>query len=178
MRKEEKTEEGFVAPARLREEHIVLNPQAPERLRRYAVKDGHPLVRAFEKGQLDCGRRDHTARDRFEAGLIYRGLYETVYGSGMAVSKLVRVNGATHEARAAEPLVDARRRLGRIMASMPKDHELVLRKVIGEGYTPAEAVNARFKGFEKHVRQFFCACLDNLVDAVVRQGLHRLRHDD
>jgi hypothetical protein len=101
----EKAEEkivGFVGPAKLREEHVVLNPEAPEHWRRYAVADDHPLMRAYEKGQLDCGRRDHTARDRFEAGQIYRGLYEEVHGSGYALSKLERVNGTGVEPRLGE----------------------------------------------------------------------------
>ena len=171
--KDKNSDNGFDMPARLRDEHILLNPEAPQRYRRYAVRDDHPLTRAYERGQLDAGRRDHTARDRWEAGLIYRGLYEDIHGSGIALSKLVRVNGARADVRAGERVCAARDYLERIETKLSADNRFILRRVCGEGYRPAEAINARMTGFEKHVSQLLSAALDDLVDAVVRLKLFR-----
>jgi hypothetical protein len=178
MTREEEKEVGFVAPAKLRDEHIVLNPEAPERWRRYAVEDDHPLARAYEKGQLDHGRRDHTARDRFEAGQIFRGLYNEMYGGSYAASKLERVNGARREMRLTERLVDVRRSVGQIKAWVGDTDYHILRRVCGEGCKPSEAVAELFEGFEKQVTPIFCQSLDKLVDTVVRLGLHRLSKAD
>src|SRR3954470_15058838 len=101
-------------PAKLMPHHILLNPEAPTRQRRWGTKDDHPLTKAYERGQLAAGRRDITPRDRYEAGLLYRGLYEDLHGSNMALSKLTRVNGGACEARAGERICAARDLLIRI----------------------------------------------------------------
>ena len=156
-------------PARLMPHHILLNPEAPARARRWGVKDDHPLTRAWERGQLEAGRRDVSPRDRYEAGLLYRGLYEDIHGSNIALSKLTRVNGGLAEARAGERLCAARDLLARIEGRMSTDNAFLIRRVCGEGAWPSEAVRERYQGFEKFVVPRLCCALDELVDAVAKK---------
>ena len=157
---------AFDRPAKIMPAHILLNPEAPARQRRWGVKDDHPLTKAWERGQLGSGRRNITPRDRYEAGLVYRGLYEDIHGSNIALSKLTRVNGGTCEARASERICAARDLLGRIEGRMSADNAFIIRRVCGEGAWPSEAVRERHEGFEKFVIPRLCVALDDLVDAV------------
>jgi hypothetical protein len=162
-------EDAFDRPAKIMPVHILLNPEAPARQRRWGVKDDHPLTKAWERGQLGSGRRNITPRDRYEAGLVYRGLYEDIHGSNIALSKLTRVNGGTCEARASERICAARDLLARIESRMSADNAFIIRRVCGEGAWPSEAVRERHQGFEKFVVPRLCVALDDLVDAVVRR---------
>ena len=161
--------EALDRPAKIMPAHILLNPEAPARQRRWGVRDDHPLTRAWERGQLASGRRNITPRDRYEAGLIYRGLYEDLHGSNIALSKLTRVNGGTCEARASERICAARDLLTRIEARMSADNAFIIRRVCGEGAWPSEAVRERYQNFEKFVIPRLCMALDDLVDAVARK---------
>lgn len=176
MTRPEKSEEpkGYEQPARLREEHVALNPEAPERWRRYVVVDDHPLTKAFLKGQLDNGRRGHTARDRLEAGLIYRDLYDRVHTTSVSGSNFNRVTGGSGHERISENIQAARDLYEKLTARLSKDNAQIILSVCGEGRWPAEAVNGRYEGFERSVSQAFCAALDNLIDAVLDLKLYSL----
>jgi hypothetical protein len=153
-------------PAKIMPAHILLNPEAPARQRRWGVRADHPLTRAYERGQLASGRRDVTPRDRYEAGLVYRGLYEDLHGSNIALSKLTRVNGGVTEARAGERICAARELLTRIESRLSADNAFLIRRICGEGAWPSEAVRERYEKFEKFVVPRLCMALDDLVDAV------------
>ncbi|HJR56678.1 MAG TPA: hypothetical protein VJ798_08880 [Rhizomicrobium sp.] len=169
-KKKDAAEASFDAPARITDRHILLNPEAPARWQRWGVRDDHPLTKAYERGQLASGRRDVTPRDRYEAGLLYRGLYEDLHGSSIACSKLTRVSGGVTEARAGERICAARALLARIESRMSADNAFIIRRVCGEGAWPSEAVREACVGFEKFVIPRLCVALDDLVGAVVRRA--------
>ena len=168
-KKKPDTADALDRPAKIMPAHILLNPEAPAKVRRWGVKDDHPLTKAWERGQLALGRRNITPRDRYEAGLVYRGLYEDLHGSNIALSKLTRVNGSTCEARASERICAARDLLSRIEARLSADNAFIIRRVCGEGAWPSEAVRERYQNFEKFVIPRLCMALDDLVDAVARK---------
>lgn len=167
-------EKSFDRPAVVQDRHILLNPESPERWHRFAVRDDHPLTRCYERGQLDAGKRGISARDRFEAGLRYRGMYEEVHGSGYALSNLNRVSEGKGEGRATENLCAARDMLGKVDRAMSPEGGLIIKRVCGDGCWPAKVVNERYSNFERAVTPILCMALDELIGVLERLGLeHR-----
>lgn len=163
----------YDTPAKIRPEHVVINPLDPDRWWKFEVRDDSPLGLAYHRGQLATGRREYTAEDRYGAGTIYRGIYDGVHGSDCAVSNFSRVSGAGNEARSSERLCVARDLRAKVEREMSKDNYLIVDQFCGAGSRANEAVRARFSGFEKSVYQAICVALDDLLDAVQRLGLKR-----
>lgn len=165
----------YDAPAKVRPEHVVINPEDPERWHRYVVADDSPLGVAYCKGQLISGRREYTAEDRYGAGTIYRSIYDAVNGSDCAVSNFNRVSSATVEARATERLCIARDLRKRVKERMARDNFFIVDEFCGAGSKACDAIKARFSGFEKSVYQTICLALDDLLDAIQALGLTKNR---
>ena len=154
--------------------HRVVDTSLPERWWTYEVEDKTPLGLAYKRGQLASGRRGYTAEDRFGAGHIYRGIYDTVNGSDCGGSNMERVSGARQEARSSESLCTARDLQRKIKDQMAKDNFAIVDAFCGAGSHASEAVRARYAGFEKSVYPAICAALDDLIDAVIKLGLHKV----
>lgn len=161
----------YEAPAKIRPEHRIINPEDPERWWRFEVADETPLGVAYKRDQLVYGRREYTAEDRYGAGTIYRSIYDAVHGSDCAVSNLERVGGATSEARASESICIARDLRKRVQQRMSKDNFHIVETFCGAGSKANAAVKERLSGFEKAVYQTICMALDDLLDAVQHLGL-------
>lgn len=167
--------EQFDGPALVRPEHVVLNPEAPASLRRYAVRDDSPLGRAFSAGKLAVGgRREYTADNRYLAGQRYRVIWDTVHAPAGTSGLQERVNSSPQEGRAQENIIAARDLLKRLNAEMSRDHAFVLALFLGEGETASKAVKARVAGFQDATWAFICSALDDLIDAMLRVGIHRM----
>jgi hypothetical protein len=171
--KSDKTEapEVFEMPSKLMPNHVLLNPEDAVSRHRWAVADDTPLGVAYAKGRLQTGRRGYTDRDRYEAGLVYRGIWDTVHGSGCGGFNPNRVSGGTGNSRDGERLCDARANLARIHEYLSTDNAYLVKCFIGEGSTASSAVRHRMNGFEKAVWIAISSALDDLADAVVRFGL-------
>lgn len=137
---QEQEPKGYVQPAKIRDEHVALNPEAPEHWRKWIVIDDHPITKAYQRGQLASGRRDYTARDRWEAGLIFRSIYEAVNGSNIASSNLNRVTGASGFDRTSENIQSARDLLKKVLERLSADNSQIIMSVCGEGKWPSESV--------------------------------------
>ena len=95
MSANEHSEDRFETPALIRPEHIVVNPDAPAKWQRYEIADDTPLGRAKRAGKLDAGgRRGYTGEDRYQAGLRFRAIWDTVHSTGCA-SKFERIGGGS-----------------------------------------------------------------------------------
>lgn len=164
----------FDTPAKLMPAHHVVNPQDPERWWKYEVKDDSPLGLAYNRGKLASGRRDYTAEDRYGAGHIYRGIYESVNGSSHTVSNVHRVSGAATEARASERLCIARDLHKRLRRELSRDNFAIVDAFCGAGSNASDAVKARLSGFDKATYLAICSALDDLIDGVMALGLHKV----
>lgn len=169
--RESDVREAYDTPAKLRDAHFIVNPDDPARFHRYGVSDDHPLVRAYERGQLCSGRREYTADDRLGAGMIYRGIWDAVHGSGAAVSNLLRVSGSGQKERAGDRLCVSRDLFNRVNGRMQPDNAFIVQAVCGEGRYCSEAVRVRYHGFEKSIYQAVCLALDDLLDVILRLGI-------
>lgn len=167
-------EKPFEIPAKIRPEHFIENPEAPVKWQRWGVKDETPLGLAHAKGRLDAGgRRGHTGEDRYKAALVYRAIWDTVHSTSGS-TKFERVGGSTQEARTAETVCIARDLQKRVEERMSRDNAFLVRCFVGEGSSGSEAVKARMAGFKDTVWAQICVALDDLIDAVVALGLHRM----
>ncbi len=164
---------AFETPAKVMPGHRVINPDMPERWWQFEVEDDTPLAKAYRRGQLAAGRRDYTAEDRFGAGTLYRGIYDAVHGSDVASSNLNRVSGAGSEARSQERICIARDLRKRVQERMSRDNFFIVERFCGAGSYASDAVRERYAGFEKSVYQAICVALDDLLDAVLKLGLHK-----
>ena len=172
----ERGEDRFETPARIRPEHIVVNPDAPQKWQRYEIADDTPLGRAKRAGKLDAGgRRGYTGEDRYQAGLRFRAIWDTVHSTSGSTS-FERIGGGG-EPRTQESICIARDLLKRVREKMAADNYFIVAQFIGEGSSGSEAVKARIAGFEKAVWLAVCMALDDLIDAVVRLGLGKVSRE-
>lgn len=167
----ETAQQAFDTPAKIMPNHVLLNPDDAVAVQRWAIDDDSPLGRAFTAGRLDAGRRGYTGRDRYEAGLTYRAIWDTVHGSGCGGFNPNRVSGGAAEARSSESLCIARDLLKRVNARMSRDNAFIIAQFIGEGSSGSDTIKARIAGFDKSVWNAMCMALDDLIDAVVALGL-------
>lgn len=169
--------EQFETPARIRPEHIVLNPEAEAGQQRYAVRDDSPLGIAFSRGKLGLGgRRGHTAIDRYRAGSIYQGVWETV-NCARSPDGIVkeRVNQSFSGTGGPEAKIAARDLLKKMEAKLSENCRFILRLFLGEGSSGSEAVKARCYGLQAATWLAICLYLDELIDAIVRIGVHNFQ---
>lgn len=165
---------GFETPAKIMPGHTILNPDAPERWRRYEVTDDSPLGAAYRKERLSSGRHSYSAEDRYGAGQIYRGIYDAVNSPAGSASNFSRVSGAGTEARSSERICIARDLRRRICERMAEDNFHIVEEFCGAGSNASEVVRARLSGFNKATYLIICAALDDLIDAVIALGLHKV----
>lgn len=162
-------------PARIRDEHVLVNPDAPKRLRIYRVRDDHAITRAYDKGQLDAGRAKISPWERWQAGLVYRSIFENVHKSNTATSNLNRVSGGSGHDRAGNQIQVARDLLKKINDRLSRDNAQIILGVCGEGRTPKDAVlEGRGDKMKKFVTSALCLALDNLIDALEELGIRRI----
>jgi hypothetical protein len=167
--------EAFDTPARVRPEHMVINPDAPEGLRLFAIRDTSPLGVAFNKHKLENGRRGLTAADRYKAACIYRAVWDSVNASGGGSGGLKERVNSSPVAGGPEDKLYARQVRKMIEDRLSTDGRYVLRSFICEGGTGSEAINARLDGFKDRVWMAICLYLDDLCDAVGALGLGNSR---
>jgi hypothetical protein len=171
MKKTEEVE-AFDSPARVRPEHMVINPDAPVRLQLFAIRDMTPLGVAFKGEKLDnSGRHGMTGDDRYRAGCIYRAIWDTVnapMGGGGGLKE--RVNSSP-VAGGPDNKLYARQMFKMIEERLSQNCRFILRMFIGEGSTASDAVRNRLALSRNEVWFSICLYLDELCDVVGLLGL-------
>jgi len=126
----------------------------------------HPLLLAFERGQLDRGGQTRNEKDRLNAGEYYRGLHERAQVRTRDSTQFEVVLGGTG-AGIGEARADAIRKLIAVDAQMKSADRKIIRRVCGEAWWPADAVReALGPHYAKAVVPRFCEALDALCDAI------------
>ena len=127
----------------------------------------HPLSLALAKGQLIRGKECHTPRMRFDAGDLYRMVYEAAMPRGRDELR-VRTGGSAHRDPVNDRMIDASRWLKAVEGQLNAEDRAIVRMVCGEGHWPSMAVRAAVghSHYDKAVVPRFNEALDHLVEAI------------
>jgi hypothetical protein len=164
---EDRGHEDVEAPAKVHAGHSrrVLGPQAGAR-KGWRNDAEHPLSLALAKGQLIRGKDCHTPRMRFDAGDLYRAVYEAAMPRGRDELR-VRTGGG-HRNPINDRMIDASRWLKAVDVQLNQEDRTIVRLVCGEGHWPSAAVREAVghSHYDKAVVPRFNEALDHLVEAI------------
>lgn len=124
-----------------------------------------PLEAAYAKGQLAGGSARFTARQRFEAGQRYAQLFAGCESSGRDSTQLMNVSRSYGGAPLGMGQRAAMEKLRTIEAAMGGNDAAIVRKVCGEGHTPADAVRLVCGDYRDTVTARLREALDALLSA-------------
>jgi hypothetical protein len=105
----------------------------------------HPLSLALAKGQLIRGKECHTPRMRFDAGDLYRMVYEAAMPRGRDELR-VRTGGSGYRDPVSDRMIDASRWLKAVEAQLNAEDRSIVRLVCGESGGAAAAHNSAADG--------------------------------
>ena len=167
LRRGEKIGSGTIeGPAKIHAGHSrrALGPQAGAG-KGWRNDAEHPLSLALAKGQLIRGKDCHTPRMRFDAGDLYRMVYETASPRGRDELR-VRTGGIGQPIN--DRMIDASRWLKAVESQLNAEDRTIVRLVCGEGFWPSEAVRTAtgHSHYDKAVVPRFNEALDHLVEAI------------
>jgi hypothetical protein len=124
-----------------------------------------PLEAAYAKGQLAGGSARLTAAQRFEAGQRYTAIFAACESQGRDSTQLLNVSRSYGGAPLGLGQRAAMDRLRAVEAAMGANDTAIVRKVCGEGFTPAEAVRLVCGDYRDTVTARFREALDALAGA-------------
>ena len=127
-----------------------------------------PLEAAYAKGQLAGGNPRASAAQRFEAGQRYASIFAACESQGRDSTQLMNVSRSYGGAPLGLGQRAAMDKLREIEAAMGANDAAILRKVCGEGHTPAEAVRMVCGDYRDTVTARFREALDALVGTLRR----------
>ncbi len=128
-----------------------------------------PLEAAYAKGQLAGGNPRVTAAQRFEAGQRYAAIFAACESQGRDSTQLLNVSRSYGGAPLGMGQRAAMDKLRAVEAVMGANDAAIVRKVCGEGFTPAEAVRSVCGDYRDTVTARFREALDALANAFLRQ---------
>lgn len=132
-----------------------------------------PLQQANRKNQLAGGNPKYCASDRLEAGTAYSEHFDLAQSSGRNLLDLDHARGKIGGLPFSDAQANAIRWLQSVESHMGNADRVIIRKVCGEGLTPAEAiVHACGRDYAKATLARFREALDALCDSlvVIRSG--------
>ena len=124
-----------------------------------------PLEAAHAKGQLAGGNPKFTAAQRFEAGQRYAAIFAACESGGRDSTQLLNVSRSYGGAPLGMGQRAAMEKLRAIDAAIGGNDAAILRKVCGEGHTPAEAVRLVCGDYRDTVTARLREALDALLSA-------------
>jgi hypothetical protein len=126
------------------------------------------LETAYAKGQLAGGNARVSAAQRFEAGQRYTAIFAATEAQGRDSTQLMNVSrsyGGTPLGLGQRAAMD---KLRSIEAVMGANDAAIVRKVCGEGFTPAQAIRSVCGDYKDTVTARFREALDALWAALAR----------
>jgi hypothetical protein len=153
------------APAVITRDHVRDRVVSPVAGAAKAWRKLSPLEAAYAKGQLAGGNPRVTAAQRFEAGQRYAAIFAATEAQGRDSTQLMNVTRSYGGAPLGMGQRAAMEKLRAIESAMGANDAAILRKVCGEGFTPAEAVRLVCGDYRDTVTARFREALDALAGA-------------
>lgn len=153
------------APAMVRSDHVRDRVISPAAGAAKAWRKLSPLEAAYAKGQLAGGSARFTAAQRFEAGQRYAAIFAACESSGRDSTQMMNVSRSYGGAPLGMGQRAAMEKQRTIEAAMGANDAAIIRKVCGEGVTPAEAVRQVCSDYKDTVTARFREALDALARA-------------
>lgn len=127
-----------------------------------------PLEVTYAKGQLAGGSARFTAAQRFEAGQRYAAIFSACEAQGRDSTQLMNVSRSYGGAPLGMGQRAAMEKLREIEGAMGANDAAIVRKVCGEGHTPAEAIRMVCGDYRDTVTARFREALDCLAGTLRR----------
>jgi hypothetical protein len=126
-----------------------------------------PLEASYARGQLAGGNTHISAAQRFEAGQRYAAIFAACEAQGRDSTQLLNVSRSYGGAPLGMGQRAAMDKLRSVEAALSPNDAAIVRKVCGEGFTPAESVRAVCGGdYRDATLARFREALDGLVGTV------------
>jgi len=161
--------DGVQAPAIVTRDHVRDRVISPVAGAAKAWRKLSPLEAAYAKGQLAGGNAKVSAAQRFEAGQRYAQIFAACESKGRDSTQLMNVSRSYGGAPLGMGQRAAMDRLRAVESAMGANDAAILRKVCGEGFTPAESVRSVCgDGYRDATLARFREALDSLVGTFAR----------
>ncbi len=156
------------APAVITREHVRDRIVSPVAGAARAWRKLSPLEVTYAKGQLAGGNARFSAAQRFEAGQRYAAIFAATEAQGRDSTQFMNVSrsyGGAPLGLGQRAAMDA---LRQIESAMGANDAAIVRKVCGEGHTPAEAIRMVCGDYRDTVTARFREALDALAGTLRR----------
>lgn len=151
------------SPAMIMRDHVRDRVISPVAGAAKAWRKLSPLEAAYAKGQLSGGSPRYTAAQRFEAGQRYAAIFAACETQGRDSTQLMNVSRTYGGAPLGMGQRGAMEKLRAIEGAMGGNDAAIVRKVCGEGHTPAEAIRLVCADYKDTVTARFREALDGLA---------------
>lgn len=120
----------------------------------------------YHREMLNGGNPKHNQETRLQAGQYYATLCDTWRPSGRDSTQALNISRSTGGGNGRDAAADAGRKIACIHSHMGERDRLICTKVMGDGYSPSEAVMVVCFDYKDTVSARFREALDSLAIAL------------